>query len=470
MNKEDRTTPDLLQHRIQGALVAGAIGDALGWITEFERSPEDLQRKYGVAQVTDFVAWSKRVGGRFHGYTDEIRPGEYSDDTQLMLCTARCVSDQGHFDVARFTEIEFPAWLDYARGAGSTVKNAAKAIQRKKATWYNNLFRYTVRGRRMDYRDAGANGAAMRIAPIALVHCGWSGQVARDIWSNTIVSHGHPRAIWGALIHGYALSTLLTATETFETSAFIEDVATFVKSLAIPEDEHIHAWQNAWDAKRGSRKTFREAFEDTREEAIEQLRMVYRAVRDSIPITSVLTQLGCFSPTTRSSGLGTVLAGMFFFAHTPDKVEQVIVNAVDAIGTDTDSIATFAGNLAGCLNRIGAVPQRWRDGLQDNPYLMRLGERLAAIAHRTSPTPFDSRQYLDEEGVEGHIPQFRQGEYVHHRALGYGRIETVDRQTTPSGREVLLVRATFDQGQSAKFAIRDTNRSPLLVPMQGRLL
>jgi len=470
MSTDGRATPDLFQRRVQGALVAGAVGDALGWITEFERSPEDLQRRYGVAQVTDFVTWSKRVGGRFHGYTDEICPGEYSDDTQLMLCTARCISDQGRFDVARFTEIEFPAWLDYARGAGSTVRNAAKAIQRKKATWYNNFFRYTVRGKRTDYRDAGANGAAMRIAPIALVHCGWSGQTARDIWSNTIISHGHPRAIWGALIHGYALSTLLTATDNFETSSLIEDVATFVKLLTIPEDKHIRAWQDAWDAERGSRKSFREAFEDTREEAVEQLRMVYRAVCNPMPITSVLTKLRCYPPATRSSGLGTVLAGMFFFAHTPDQVEQVIVNAVNAIGTDTDSIAAFAGNLAGCLNTSEAVPQRWRDGLQDSPYLMRLGERLAAIAHRDSPIPLDPRQYLDEEDAKGHIPQFRQGEYVHHRALGHGRIDTVDRQTTPNGREVLLVRVSFEQGQSVKLAIRDTNRSPLQIPVQGRLL
>jgi len=198
--------------------------------------------------------------------------------------------------------------------------------------------------------------------------------------------------------------------------------------------------------------------------------MVYRAVRDSMPITSVLTKLGCFSPTTRSSGLGTVLAGMFFFAHTPDQVEEVIANAVNAVGTDTDSIAAFAGNLAGCLNRIEAVPQRWRDGLQDSPYLMHLGERLAAIAHRVSPIPFDERRYLHEEDNKGHIPQFRQGEYVHHRALGHGRIDAVERQTTPNGREVLLVRVSFDQGQSAKFVIRDMNRSPLLIPVQSRLL
>jgi ADP-ribosylglycohydrolase len=91
-----------IQHQIQGALIASAVGDALGWITEFENSPADLERKYDVTRITDFVAWSKRVGGRFHGYTDEILPGEYSDDTQLALCTARCITEQGHFDAVRF--------------------------------------------------------------------------------------------------------------------------------------------------------------------------------------------------------------------------------------------------------------------------------------------------------------------------------------------------------------------------------
>jgi hypothetical protein len=256
----------MLLHKIQGALVASAIGDALGWITEFEKSLADIEHKYGVAQITDFATWSKRVGGRFHGYNDEILPGEYSDDTQLALCTARCITAQGHFDVACFTELEFPFWLDYARGAGSTV-----------------------------------------------------------------------------------------------------------------------------------------------------------------------------------------------------------VSAVNAIGSDTDSIAAFAGSLVGCLNGIQAIPTRWKNRVQDGSYLVHIGERLAAIANCSSLSPFDPEEYRDTANDKGPNPKLRKDERVYHPALGYGHIQTVDHQVTLNGKEVVLVRVTFDLGQSTKFAIRDINKNPLRAPVQDRL-
>jgi len=108
--------------------------------------------------------------------------------------------------------------------------------------------------------------------------------------------------------------------------------------------------------------------------------------------------------------------------------------------------------------------------VQDFSYLMRLGERLAAIAAQRPHIPFDPGDDLSMTHTGGHSPQFRQGERVHHRALGCGRIKDVGRKTTPSGREVVLARVTFGQGQSAKFAIRDRNKSPLRAPVQGRLL
>jgi len=37
------------------------------------------------------------------------------------------------FDQYYFSKIELPNWLSYARGAGSTVKNAAKKMERKSA-------------------------------------------------------------------------------------------------------------------------------------------------------------------------------------------------------------------------------------------------------------------------------------------------------------------------------------------------
>lgn len=44
----------MLQDKIRGSLVGGAIGDALGYPVEFVGSIQDIQKKYGLQGITRF--------------------------------------------------------------------------------------------------------------------------------------------------------------------------------------------------------------------------------------------------------------------------------------------------------------------------------------------------------------------------------------------------------------------------------
>jgi len=119
--------------RILGALILGGAADALGWRNE--------SWKPGAAR-THFVdhleSWSKRIG-RVGGYWEKIGAGEYSDDTQLTIAVARCVSPDGRYDAERFAMVELPYWLSYQRGGGRTIKAAAGvALQRAGYILVNN--------------------------------------------------------------------------------------------------------------------------------------------------------------------------------------------------------------------------------------------------------------------------------------------------------------------------------------------
>jgi hypothetical protein len=164
------TLEDEYFSRIAGALIGSAAADALGWITEFVRGPEHMRKIYRSDRVTEYRSWQKATGGRFNTYIDYISAGQYSDDTQLTLAVARSLQSDGSVDVHHLAKVEFPLWLDYARGAGSTITGAARALQRRSANWNSNFFTYKHRGATQDYRDAGANGAAMRVAPVALAN------------------------------------------------------------------------------------------------------------------------------------------------------------------------------------------------------------------------------------------------------------------------------------------------------------
>ncbi len=84
------------------------------------------------------------------------------------------------------------------RGAGRTIKNAAKRLSEVQSSrWYDNFFsKFTIGKTTIDYRECGANGAAMRILPIALANGKWD-KIKEGIFGNNIITHGHTRAILG---------------------------------------------------------------------------------------------------------------------------------------------------------------------------------------------------------------------------------------------------------------------------------
>src|SRR6266853_2975960 len=153
--------------RFQGAMLCSTVGDALGWPTEFLK-PDGNHKPPFELPVHDFVQWKKLVGGRWWGYEQKIAPGEYSDDTQLTLAVARCITEDGEFEPERFAYEELPLWLQYERGGGKSVKTAARKLIGKNASWLRNFYKQGD----LNYKNAGANGAAMRNLPIALVSVG----------------------------------------------------------------------------------------------------------------------------------------------------------------------------------------------------------------------------------------------------------------------------------------------------------
>lgn len=85
--------------------------------------------------MTELRPWHKRTGGRFLTRTDNIQPGDYSDDTQLALAVARSIRPDGTVDNHYFAKQELRYWLDYVRGAGATVTAAARNAGRARTDW-----------------------------------------------------------------------------------------------------------------------------------------------------------------------------------------------------------------------------------------------------------------------------------------------------------------------------------------------
>ncbi|MCY4162580.1 MAG: ADP-ribosylglycohydrolase family protein, partial [Flavobacteriaceae bacterium] len=170
------------EEKYKGSLKLAVIGDALGWMTEFEKSKDSLNKKFETDYISSFHDWKKRAGGRFFGFTDKVKSGSYSVNTQLLLSVARSIKPYGLVDQEYFAKKELPDWLLYYRWAGRTIKNVAKRLSEvKSAKWYDNFFKL-IGKTTIDYRECGSNGAAMRILPIALANFGDSDRIKKEIF------------------------------------------------------------------------------------------------------------------------------------------------------------------------------------------------------------------------------------------------------------------------------------------------
>lgn len=446
--------------RYEAALVASAVGDAMGWPTEFLR---ENAHRVGDTELPlrRFVSWQKLVGGRWWGYPETIEAGAYSDDTQLTLAVARCINDFGSFDPERFAFSELPLWLHYERGGGRSVKTAAHALIRKRADWRRNFYKQGP----VTYIGAGANGAAMRTLPIALAHPDNDGAFTRDCLYNAIITHGHPRALVGALLFGFGVRLALRTPAS--PIALVELLLGWVRTdatAALSIDAEVDAWRREWD-KRSRPQTFMALWTEALHESARGLRLLLD--EPNMGTVRFYQEIGALAPETKGSGVGTALAAIRNFAAHFDQPTEALYDAVNLLGSDTDTIATLTGALTGACFGWAAVPPDAARDVQDAPYLRHTARRLFRIANGELGNALLETKRLERRDAYLQILAWEMGLHemfwdaigvggvVTHPALGRGTIiRKEQRALRRAGYVAKLIHLNFESGQSCVFHSR----------------
>lgn len=446
--------------RYEASVVASAVGDAMGWPTEFLRANA---HRIGDAELPlrRFVSWQKLVGGRWWGYPETIEAGAYSDDTQLTLAVARCINDFGAFDPERFAFSELPLWLHYERGGGRSVKTAAHALIRKRADWRRNFYKQGP----IAYLGAGANGAAMRTLPIALAHPDDDAAFTRDCLYNAIITHGHPRALIGALLFGFGVRLALRAPAS--PGALIDPLLDWLETdatTAMTVDAELEVWTHEWD-RRATPRTFVAAWTEALGESARGLKLL----RDE-PNTPTLTfyhHVGAVNPETKGSGVGTALTALRNVVAHFDQPAEALYEAVNVLGSDTDTIATLTGALTGACFGWAAVPPDVATEVQDASYLRHTAQRLFRIATGDQGDTLLETKRLERRDAYLQILAWEMGLHemfwdaigvggvVTHPALGRGTIiRKEERGLRRAGYIAKLIHLDFESGQSCVFHSR----------------
>jgi ADP-ribosylglycohydrolase len=449
-----------LINRYIGAVTYGAVGDALGWPTEFFRSDKTERRPFGLP-VRDFVTWKKLVGGKWWGYEDTIKAGQYSDDTQLSLAVARCINEDGLFEPERFAYEELPLWLQYERGGGKAIKTAARKLIGRRADWLKNFYKQGD----LDYRNAGANGSAMRNLPIALANVGNTSRIVKESFLNSIITHGHPRAIIGAILSGLAANFAVTTVNDLRVIDLVDYLCTELGAVDryIGGDERLNKWIQSWEQKyQNTGTTFRVAFNKSRDEASSFLRAIpgYLASNDA----SYYDFVGALNPATKGSGIGTVCTVVYLFTKYASQPEAGLMAAVNMYGSDTDTIASILGSMLGAHYGLGALPDHLFAGVQDRDYLVRTATRLHSIASGEQRELVASTKQINRTEAYLRILAWEiglhemfwdalgDGDKIAHPTLGRGTIRNrATRAISRDGYIAKLISIDFDCGQTCVF-------------------
>jgi len=406
-----KTTSTVREERAVGSFLAAAVGDALGWPFEGRARKSQASAHAGsTRQLAELEKWT-RSGSRSQPYREPIGAGDYSDDTQLLLSTARSVLlGDGWWEHYAF--VELPFWLSYERGGGGATKRAAQAWLAGKAPWESNQHR-------AKYFEAGGNGVAMRILPHLLEADSSKDacSIAREIVANGLSTHGHPRALVGALLHGMALWLSLQQEEMLEfgalTRAVYQGFPEWAKLTDVPTE-----WRRAFSDSEF--RDYRVVWDKTICESMALIEIAEDALRLG-PLSAgpeTLHKMGALNPKTNGSGTITAAAALFLasrYAATPLQGVQV---AATSIGADTDTMASMCGSILGAIHGDEWLGH-FATSVQDSRYIRRIAGSLVNKQEGSNPrtehrvTKRDCKSFEDrlgdlEVGVGIRLPDGRQ--------------------------------------------------------------
>lgn len=365
------------RHRTRMSALWAAYGDALGFISELT-DERGLRRRTKGQPLTQPIEWPRRVGGR-NGVSITLPAGCYSDDTQLRLATARAISGKG-FDVEAFARVELPIWLCYALGGGRATKAAASNLARPKATWFANTFD--------GWLDAGGNGAAMRIQPHVWAAADLEDPASylRDVLRNAVCTHGNVTALFGAVFHAVTLAAALekqAVPQPGEVRALL-DISARAHEAFRSDAELAEVWLPLWS--RGTGRDFGEAWGEAHAETARACDLAariaqnvndhpepVRGARDTAYRT-LLRELNLYDEQRRGAGTLTAAASLGLCWIEP-RPHEAMLAAANALGSDTDTIATMAGAV------LGAAASHLPDGpILDSEVIQQMADRLVAIS------------------------------------------------------------------------------------------
>ena len=307
-----------LGEKFRGALFGVALGDALG--APFEGRPG--------------------LGERLSLPDAEQEPGQlvYTDDTHMTLGVAESLVASQGFDGAHMAETfarnyEEEPWRGYGAGPPQIFQLLRRGIP------WNETGRMLFGG-----TGSYGNGAAMRVAPIALAYYDDTAEMLKAARQSASITHAHKLGIEGAALQALAVALLLR-----------EPPGARVSGSALTEVLVAHAN----DAPAAI--------------YVDKLRGVKELLPEASPL-EVVSRLG-----NGIEAYEAVPAALYCFLRRPTSFSEAVRYAI-SLGGDTDTIASMTGALSGAYLGESAIPSNWLRRLEGSESIGRFADALLELA------------------------------------------------------------------------------------------
>lgn len=377
-----------------GSLLGAAIGDALGWPKE-QNSNNMLRANDAINEV--FIEWKRRCGGKYYPHEETVFAGEYSDDTQLLISTLRSVLKKEQWSTY-YKKFELPAWIAYERGGGGATKRAAESWKKGIAPWdlKNNISKDIYR-----YFMAGGNGVAMRILPHVYNNESEISFIMKQVLLNGMYTHGHPRALIGALLYASAARYLISLDNTLQYGGLIDYLLRNEKEWTeVPEINNLTTWTDCF--KKVLNQDYFVEWNNIVKETVSYLSIAKESMELGVLDIGddVLTKIGCFDKSVNGAGNITAVASIYIFSKYASNPTAAIIEAANLKKADTDTIASMVGGLVGSLYGREWIPVEWRM-LQDYSMFEILVDELLSNHDVVTFDKSKSYQLLSKEMIKG---------------------------------------------------------------------
>ncbi|MFJ6667277.1 ADP-ribosylglycohydrolase family protein [Streptomyces sp. NPDC091383] len=323
-----------------GSLLGLALGDALGFPTEFAKVPEIL---------ATFGPWREMP---------LARRALVSDDTQMTLALGRGLRtalERGPLAPERLerpVREEFVDWYhspDNNRAPGNTCLTACRLLEAEGRAWQD--------ASRLDSKGCGAN---MRVAPIGLAPGLSDEQRAGAAQLQSGLTHGHPTALAASDLTARAVHLLARGTEP---AALVGELSDYARANRTRYDETWlgDLWTRSQDptpehfAARGW------------DECLAVLDRLREAVRTHCAEDDPCLATG--EGWIAEEAFATGLLCFLLFAEEP----RTALRRAACTAGDSDSIACLTGAFAGAWLGADAWPADWAERIEYREDLLALG-------------------------------------------------------------------------------------------------